>query len=99
MFYIKLIAKMLALETSSCTERRLEGKFTVKATAIILLLFAIFYAASPIDLIPEGFIMSWISCIDDVIVCAGAVCYFIADVTAALEGRKMGKMPSAEPPS
>jgi len=89
MFYFKLIAELLSLESSKCTERRLEGKFVIKPSSVILLLFAFFYAASPIDLIPERFIDSWAAYIDDVIICAAALCCAIADITAALEGRKM----------
>jgi uncharacterized membrane protein YkvA (DUF1232 family) len=93
MFTIKLIAELLALESSRCTERRIAGNFAVKPSSVILLLFAFFYAASPVDLIPEGFIDSWAAYIDDVVICAAALCYAIADITSALEGRKMEPEP------
>ena len=93
-----LIIEMLTLEADRCTHRRLQGKLTIKPSSVILLIFAFFYAASPVDFIPEAFINSWAAYIDDVLVCAGALCYAIADLTSALEGRRMGKNSgSAEP--
>lgn len=91
MFFIKLFGELFTLETARCNERRLAGKFVIKPTTVIFLLFAFFYAASPIDLIPEGVINIWFSYIDDAVICVGATCYAIADVTSALEGAKMGK--------
>jgi uncharacterized membrane protein YkvA (DUF1232 family) len=89
MFYVTLMRNMLAHESAGCTQRRISGKFTLKPSAVISLLFAFFYAASPADLLPERLISSRAAYIDDVILCAAAACYFIADITAALEGRKM----------
>lgn len=96
MFYIRLIKELLTLESSRCTQRRLTGKFALKPSSVFFLLFAFFYAVSAIDLIPEGLINSWAAYVDDVIVCAAAACYIIADITSALEGRRLGKSGAAE---
>jgi uncharacterized membrane protein YkvA (DUF1232 family) len=93
MFYISLLAELFALESSKCMERRLTGRFTVRPSSVLFLLFAFFYAVSPVDFIPEAFINSWAAYIDDVIVCAAALCYAIADITSALEGRRMREKP------